>query len=370
MPLPSTLITGGNGYVGLRLAESILQNTDHGVQLYIHASSPDELQAKSYPIKQKFESSINNGRLKIISGELSDSAPFSDADSRSITQIVHSAAVTRFNVEEELANRVNIEGSRKLLNFAQTCSNLTAIQFLSTVYASGLRQGTVLESELDRAPEFSNHYERSKWEAEQIAGQQFKNLPVNMVRIATLIADNETGSVTQQNAFHNTLKLFYYGLLSLFPGEKSTPVYFVTGDFVIDSIMSIMSSAKVGKFFHVCHEIQETATLEQLLDTVFETFESYKDFKIRRVLKPLWSDAESFDLLNQGIGSMSSGVMAQAVSSVSPFSRQLFAPKDFRNDNLRAIVPHYSAPHPQQLIASTARYLADTKWGRQLQNAN
>ena len=43
-----------------------------------------------------------------------------------------------------------------------------------------------------------------------------------------MIADDASGAVTQQNAFHNTLKLFYYGLLALMPGACDTPLYFIT----------------------------------------------------------------------------------------------------------------------------------------------
>lgn len=371
MSEPCVLITGGNGYLGVRLAERILLDSDNCVRLLVHASNGAELEQKSAGLKGRFEKHLAAKRLELLAADLSAPNCFSNIESKGIRQIIHSAAVTRFNVEEHLANTVNVEGSRSLLRFASVCPELESIQFLSTLYASGLRQGVVLEERLQRASAFSNHYERSKWEAENLlCTDEFKNLPVNLIRIATLIADNFEGVVSQQNAFHNTLKLFYYGLLSLFPGEKHTPVYFVTGDFVVDAINSIIKSGKRNEFFHVCHRMEETAKLEELVDVVFDAFENYRDFKIRRVLRPLWADVESFDLLRRGVESMSSGVMSQAVASVSPFSRQLFSPKDFRNDNLRAIMSNYCAGDPRELIRRTACYLADTKWGRQLQHAN
>lgn len=369
MSTPSILITGGNGYLGIRLAQAYLNDTEFQVLLYVHASDDSALEQKIELHRPQFGEFIKTGRLKFCGGEISDPEPFKSIDPAEVKEIIHSAAVTRFTVEEELANRINVTGSEHVLEFAEKCRNLQAFQFLSTVYASGLRKGKVEEKFLDRAPAFSNHYERSKWEAEQVLKARFSNLPVNVLRIATLIADNEKGVVSQQNAFHNTLKLFYYGLLSLFPGEKETPIYFVTGDFVISSIMAVSAHGANGRVYHVCHSREDTATLEDLVETVFSTFESYQDFKVRRVLRPLWSDLESFELLNEGMGSLSGGVVAQAMSSVAPFARQLFAPKEICNDNLRSLFAQYRAPDPKQLIASTARYLADTKWGRQLQDA-
>ena len=365
----SILITGGNGYLGLRLAQAILNQTDYSIQLWIHWSNDTDKTSKSEPVAEMFKEAIAQNRLTICGGELSSTTPFETVDPSQLVQIIHSAAVTRFTVEEDLANNVNVDGTRKLLEFAKQCTKLEAIQLLSTVYASGLRTGLIKEEALEPGATFSNHYERSKWESEQIALEQ-KELPLNVIRISTLISDDPSGVVSQQNAFHNTLKLFYYGLLSLFPGEKSTPLYFVTGDFVVDAIMAIFNSKQTGKIFHVCHRAADTATLEQLVDSVFETFGSYPDFKVRRVMKPLWADVESFQLLNNGMGSLSGGVVAQAVSSVAPFSKQLFAAKDFDNANLISLMSNYRAPDPLMLINNTARYLANTKWGRQVQHVH
>ena len=367
----SILITGGNGYLGLRLAEALLSApdySDYSIQLWIHASEQGERE-KIAPIAERFAGAIESQRLRLCSGELASAMPFSTVERAGLEYVIHSAAVTRFTVEADLADAVNIKGTEKVLDFASTCPDLKTIHFLSTVYSSGLRTGDVREEPHSPGALFSNHYERSKYESEQVALKR-KDLPINIIRISTLISDDFSGVVSQQNAFHNTLKLFYYGLLSLFPGEKSTPLYFVTGDFVVDAIMAILRSQQVGKIYHVCHSAADTATLEQLVDSVFDTFGTYPDFKIRRVLKPLWADVESFDLLNDGMGSLTGGVVAQAVSSVAPFSKQLFAPKDFHNENLRAIMPNYQAPDPVLLIQNTARFLADTKWGRQMQHAN
>ncbi len=370
MSAESILITGANGYLGLRLAETLLDQREESLILFLHADNKEVFELKADAVLARLKPRFNDtqlGRLKMLAGDLGTDEPFENVDKNVVREIIHCAAVTRFNVDAELADKVNVLGSRRLLRFAESCAGLNSVQFLSTVYASGLRTGKVMEEALARPDEFSNHYERSKWESENLLNYEFKDLPVNIIRIATMIADNERGEVTQQNAFHNTLKLFYYGLLSLFPGEKETPVYFVTGDFVLNAIMSIIRSGQNSGVYHVCHSSAESARLEELVDVVFSTFESYRDFKLRRVLRPLWSDVESFDLLNQGLGSLSSGVMAQAVSSVSPFSRQLFAPKEFDNSKLRSIMPDYRAPDPLKLIANTASFLADTKWGRQLQ---
>jgi len=93
------------------------------------------------------------------------------------------------------------------------------------VYSSGLLAGA-LEEQPFAGTSFANHYEnssgrRSKFLLTQYAPAAVANLSccdhhfpkTTMVRSA------------QYNAFHNTLKLLYYGLLPVLPGKPTTPLY-------------------------------------------------------------------------------------------------------------------------------------------------
>ena len=91
--------------------------------------------------------------------------------------------------------------------------------------------------------------------------------------MATAIADDEAGRVSHHNAFHNTLKLLFYGLLSVVPGEQDTPLYFVTAEFAAASISELVRSGDLGAIYHVCHSAAESLTLGQLVDLAFERFE-------------------------------------------------------------------------------------------------
>jgi len=180
-----------------------------------------------------------------------------------------------------------------------------------------------------------------------------------------VIADSNDGHVSQFNAFHNTLKLFYYGLLSLIPGKEEAPVYFVTGEFVADAIFDLMNNSEDRAIYNVSHTESESLELGELIDIAFEAFDRGDDFRARRILRPLFSDAESFDLLAEGMNSFGGGIVNQAVSSVAPFAKQLFIHKRIINDNVVAGVEHYSPPEMRQLIRNTCDYLVRTKWGKQ-----
>jgi len=343
--MKATLVTGGGGYIGRRVAQRLLDTTDDELILWTH----------------RVEDS--RPRLSIVSGEITSPEPFADIDPRSIRRIVHSAAVTRFNVDRHTAEKVNIEGTRKLLRFAAACPSLESIDFLSTVYAAGLRDGVIAEEPSDGVAGFANEYERSKWCAEGLLVDDFRDLPWRIQRIATVIADDDGGRVVQQNAVHNTLKLLYYGLLSLVPGKPEVPLYFVTADFVSQSVAAVMQKGLLHTIYHLCHTRDESLTLGQFIDTVFATFEADAKFRSRRALKPLYADLDSFDLMVKQVSNFSGGILGQAVGSVAPFARELFSVKEFCNDRLQAVDSVPPAPDPQRLVVNVCQNLIDTRFG-------
>lgn len=361
------MITGGDGYLGFALAKRYLQSTDEPLLLWVRASDEGEFAAKQERIRQRLGEEA--GRVRCRWGNLVNPHPFDAIDPAEIRAIIHSAAVTRFNVDETTARRVNVEGTEKLLRFASRCPSLERFALLSTVYSSGLKSGPIEEEAMDNRAGFSNYYEWSKWASENLLLTAFADLPWQIFRVATIIADNEEGKVTQQNAFHNTLKLFYYGLLSLVPGKMETPLYFIAGEFATNAIFSVLSTSLKKSIYHVAHTKEESLSLQALIDVVFETYGEKPEFKMRRVLKPLYSDAESFDLLAQGVNTFGAGILNQSVSSVAPFAKQLFIQKEIRNRSLVSALDHYQAPDARRLVRNACDYLVRTKWGRELQHA-
>lgn len=346
------LITGADGYLGSRLARRLLETTDASLVLWGHRPR---------------ESPSN--RVEIRAGDLADADPFSGIDPRSLRSIVHTAAVIRFNVERDLAERVNLGGTRKVLELASRCPNLESFVLTSSLYACGLRSGAIEERRFDDRADFSNHYEWSKWASEELLQTEFASLPWKIARVATVIADDASGTVSQQNSFHNTLKLLYFGLLSILPGKPEVRPYFVTGDFASEALAAILERGERGSIFHVARTRNETATLGRLVDIAFEAFLEDPGFRARRLLKPLFCDAEAFDLLVQGIDDAGGEIVRQALASVAPFAKQLFLEKDVRNERLASLVGEYRTLDPEALLRNTCRRLVATRFGRETNRA-
>jgi thioester reductase-like protein len=363
MSTKKTLLTGAGGYLGARTAKRLLETTDEELVLWIHAADAEEARAKAAPLARSL--AAFEGRLSFAHGELGGPAPFASVDARTIGRIVHAAAVTRFNVDAALADAVNVGGARKAFAFAERCPSLESLTYVSTLYVAGLRSGVVDEALSPEPPAFANHYERSKWASERLLAREHAGLPWRIARIATVISDDDSGRVTQYNAVHNTLKLFFYGLISLVPGLETTPLYFVTGDFATEAIVAISRSAEERSVYHVAHARKESLALDELITIAFESFNQNESFRTRRVLKPLYVNAESFDELVDGIEGFGGDVVKQALQSVAPFARQLFAAKDFTNDRMARLLPGQRAPDPRLLAEAMCRSLVRTKWGKE-----
>ena len=359
---PLVLITGASGYLGRRLARR-----------YLEQGSDVLLAVRSAAGRGLLEHELGEraGRASFVLVDLDGGEPFITVDEetrRRITHIVHGAAVTRFNVEPEIARRINVEGTRRVLDLARTCPLLESFGQLSTVYSTGLRPGPIAEQAYDDSSGFANAYEWSKWMAEQLV-LEAGDLPWRLLRVATVVADDHSGSVTQYNAFHETLKLWFYGLLSLIPGKGDTPLYFVTGAFVTDAVARLMEPGSPGGIYHLAHDRAHSLTLDQLLDIAHQQFSEVEDFARKRILRPLLADEESFELLVEGVTSFAGSLVTQALANVMPFARQLYVGKELDNTRLRSALGDYVAPDPTALVAATCAQLVSSRWGRRLIDA-
>lgn len=357
------LISGADGYVGRHTARSYLTQTDAQVTLLVRARDLAHARDKRDAMAEMLRG-CDLGRVSYLHADLSDDEPLRDLDPAGITSIVHAAAVTRFNVEQELARTVNIDGADKMLAFADRCPRLEAFGLLSTVYSCGLVPGEIAEAQASGDSGFANHYEWSKCAAERLALDAHAHLPLRVIRIATLFADDSDGNVTQFNAFHNTLKLYFYGLLSLVPGKLDTPVYLVTGDFVRRAVFHLMRSRQARGIYHVAHERPYNPTLGELIALTFDLFEAHEEFRRKRILRPLFTDFASFELLAESVETFASAVTRQALQSMTPFARQMYSYKEIANSRLRAELADYTPPDHRAQLAGAVRRLIETRWGR------
>jgi nucleoside-diphosphate-sugar epimerase len=355
--MSAVLITGADGHVGQALARALLLQSDSELLLYVRANTDAEFHRK----QALLGTLVQDPRCRVIRGDLRKPEPFSRIGRSGITRILHCAAVTDFGVERETARSVNIDGTKKLADFAATCVDLQRFGFVSSLYAAGLRDGAITEQAFDDSAPFANHYEWSKWHAEKIVHER-SDLPWQIFRVATILSDDMSGSVVQQNVIHNTLRLLYYGLLSVIPGNADTRVYMTTTDFVVECITSLLRTAGEHRIFNISNSGTNAMTLGALADTAYAAFLRDARFAKQGILKPLFCDQDSFRTLVAGMDQLG-GAMAQALQSVAPFAPQLYSDKNVCNNNLLAALRCSEPPETRALLEVVSEHLIESRWG-------
>ena len=353
----AVLITGADGHLGRAVANQVLADGLPPLRLWVHARDADTHRAKALALADL----LRVPSCRLAGGDLADRDPFARIDPREIGAIVHAAAVTTFSVAQETARVVNVEGTRKVLDFARRCPNLRACLLMSTLYATGLREGEVAEAPIERPAAFANRYEWSKWSAERLAIEEYADLPWRVVRIGTVLAEDASGVVRQQNAIHNTLRLYFHGLLPMLAGRPGTRIYLTTAQFAARACTRLLDERHAHGFFHASEAWDEALGLGETLDLVHGAFLADPAFRMRRVPKPLFCELETFRMLVDGARRFSAA-MDRSLSSVAPFAPQLCCDKRVLNARLRAALPDLLVPRARVLLPRVCeRYRVD-RW--------
>jgi nucleoside-diphosphate-sugar epimerase len=336
----TTLITGADGYVGRRIADALA-----GEELILAVRCADAAE-----FARKRATFGIGSRGAVVPVDLRDPEPLQHLDPSRITRIVHAAALIRFDIDRDAAQRVNVDGTAKVRQFAQRCERLERLVLLSTLYSAGRRRGEVHEVRHDDAG-FVNHYEWSKWAAEECL-LDAPGLPVTIARLPTVIAEDDSGEIGQFNAVHHTLRLYLQGLLTLQPGDPATPLGLATAGFTVGAVLALLR-AKPG-IYQVC---PQPLSLGATIDAAFTTFEADPGFQRRMLPRPVRCDQESFQDMVTAARRLRGGPMHGALASVAPFAEQLYLPKIFRTDRLRAAWSGYRAGDPAALVAAVCTNL-------------
>jgi thioester reductase-like protein len=122
--------------------------------------------------------------------------------------VVHSAANLTFFGSDPGREPwlTNVEGTRRLLELCRQCG-IPEFHHVSTAYVCGLREGRILETELDLGQQMGNDYERSKLEAEKLVRSALLVRPATIYRPSIIVGDSRTGYTCTFHGFYAMVRL-------------------------------------------------------------------------------------------------------------------------------------------------------------------
>jgi thioester reductase-like protein len=245
-------ITGFPGFIADRLLER-LARTDSRFILLVQPSFAARARDEIARIAQLSGKSIDD--FQIVTGDISEPGlALSLADTtlarEQTTRAFHLAAVYDLAVERELALRVNVGGTRNVLEFARSMPHLRHFHHVSTCYVAGKREGVILETELQHDAGYRNFYEESKYLAEVEVDSLKQELPITIHRPAVVCGDSKTGeTVKYDGVYYLILYLLNWPSLSAINiGNHKVSLNLVPVDFVVDAIAALAFDERaIGK---------------------------------------------------------------------------------------------------------------------------
>jgi thioester reductase-like protein len=239
----NTLVTGFPGFLASRMLREILAYEPTGTFYFlVEPRFREEAERRLKHIQRDFPDF--EGHWELVEGDITDEL-LGVGEERyrkladEINAVWHLAAIYDLSVAEAVAYRVNVRGTIHVLDFCEQCDDFRRLNYISTCYVSGERDGLVYEDELDEGQGHKNHYESTKFWAEVEVQRRWMKIPTAIFRPAIVVGDSQTGETDKYDGPYYLFK-FLDKLPSWMPvpniGQGDAVVNIAPVDFVTEAL--------------------------------------------------------------------------------------------------------------------------------------
>jgi myxalamid-type nonribosomal peptide synthetase MxaA len=260
IPLQQIFMTGGTGFVGAYVIHNLLETSS--VTLHCLVRAGDEAASLQRIQQQMARLGLWRDsyaeRIRAIIGDVSLPRLGLTAEAYhqlagSVDAILHSAAMVNFIYPYQALKPVNVDGTRRIIEFAFE-DRVKPVFYVSTtaVWPMGAHRSFSEDDPLDQDLRLNLAYDETKWVAEKMLGQAAeRGLPVAIYRPGEVSGDSRTG----YSDLTHLASAFVKGNLQagVFPALDSfldlTPV-----NYVGQAIAHLMTRTdSLGRIFHLCN---------------------------------------------------------------------------------------------------------------------
>jgi thioester reductase-like protein len=246
-------VTGFPGFIGRRLVRRLAERTRGEARLVLLVQPGSAPAARAALDADGIAAELVEGDVEQMHLGLSG-AEFK-ALARDVTDVWHLAARAHLDAPRSELRRVNVEGTRNVLDLAAAARGLRRLNHFSTAYVSGDRVGVILEEELAVGQRFHNAYEETKYEAERLVRRAQADLPATIYRPSVVVGDSRTGEIDRFEGPYALAILLVASPVAVplpLPGDAVAPLNVVPVDFVVEAALAIGDDPRgAGRTVHV-----------------------------------------------------------------------------------------------------------------------
>jgi thioester reductase-like protein len=273
----TVLFTGFPGFLGTELLPRVLRRDPGAVAVCL--VQPAFLDLAGHRVDELVGADASlAGRIELVVGDITRAdlglgEAYADLTART-TEVFHLAAVYDLEVARDVGMRVNVDGTRHVVDFCRACPDLDRLQYVSTCYVSGRFPGIFRETDLVKGQRFNNFYEETKYLAEVIVAEAMQDgLPATIYRPSVVGGDSTTGATQKYDGPYFVLRwLLKQPGTAVMPTVGDPDGYrfnIVPRDYVVDAIDALSAeSYTVGATYALADP--EPYTIRELIELFAE----------------------------------------------------------------------------------------------------
>lgn len=265
------LFTGFPGFIGARLLPRLLELVPGShFRCLVQERFMDAARASIAEIAKAHPHTRD--RITTVLGDITEprlglSPQDAKALQKQLTGAYHLAAVYDLAVKREVGMRINVLGTKNVLDFLQEAKHLERLDYVSTAYVSGTAVGVYKETDLDVGQSFKNYYEETKYLAEVDVVRS--GIPKTVYRPGVVVGDSLSGETAKFDGPYFALAAMWRlpspGVFIRVGSGRNT-ISLVPVDFVVEALarLSALPAAR-GKTYHLTNpdppmvfEVEET----------------------------------------------------------------------------------------------------------------
>lgn len=247
-------ITGASGFIGRRLVKKLLERDDSIVYFLVRSSEKDALAG----LYEYWECDAK--RAIPIVGDLTEpELGVVTVDRKKLGKktihFFHLAAIYDLSADADIQLKVNVEGTRNTVKFAEAIG-AKHFHLFSSIASAGMFEGLFREDMFEEAEGLDHPYFKTKHDSEGIVRREC-SIPWRIYRPAIVVGDSRTGEMDKIDGPYYFFKLIQK-MRKLLPawmptvGIEGGRINVVPVDFLVNAVDHIAhAKGEDGKCFHL-----------------------------------------------------------------------------------------------------------------------